>query len=68
MEENKDKHILSTLIPYGKNSFMKGSSHTTFNPKMPPPVNLNYKLIELTRDIELRDIMEGTIIPQKGGF
>ncbi len=68
MEELKDKRILSTQIPYGRNSFLKGGPLTEFNLKMPPPVNMNYKLIQVTRDIELKDIMEGTIIPSKGGF
>ena len=47
---------------------MKGGPVVTFNPKFPPPLNLPYKLIHLTRDLMTKDIMDGIVVPEKGGL
>lgn len=39
------------------------------NPKGPPPVNLKYAEIFLTRDIEIEKILDGCkIVDDKGGL
>lgn len=64
-----EKHALSSTLPHGRYSFMQGGGMLkAYSNKMPPPVNMPYTSIQRTRDIELKDIMDGSIIPKKGGF
>ncbi len=47
---------------------MRGGPLVKHNPKAPPPINIKYEDIYITRALEYREIMEGMKIPEKGGL
>lgn len=68
LEPGLEKDVLTTKLPHGRYSFMMDGPVKAYNAKFPPPVNLSYESIQITRDLTLKEIMDGIVIPEKGGF